>query len=75
MRFLPTTRRFDFKPDYADAYYNRGNLKRALENVESALVDYDKAIELDPDKAVFYNDRGGTKSLLQAIRGCNFRLQ
>ena len=46
--FFAYKKAIDLKPDYADAYYNRGNLKRTLEDVEDALVDYDAAIKLNP---------------------------
>ena len=34
-------------------------------NPEEALLAYDKAISLKPDNAIFYNNRGATKSLLE----------
>ena len=40
-------------PNYADAYYNRGNVKSELGQLEAAIEDYDKAICLKK------NDAGG----------------
>ena len=37
------------KPDFADAYHNRGNVLKDLKRVEEALASYDRAIELKPD--------------------------
>ena len=46
------------KPDYAEAYSNRGNALRDLKRLEDALASYDKAIALKPDFAEAYNNRG-----------------
>ena len=37
------------KPDFAEAYHNRGSLKEALGHHEEAASDYDMAIALKPD--------------------------
>ncbi|WP_366845961.1 tetratricopeptide repeat protein [Sphingorhabdus sp. EL138] len=39
------------KPDYADAFYNRGNALQDLKRLDDALASYDKAIALKPDYA------------------------
>ena len=46
------------KPDYADAYSNRGNALLELKRPEEALASYDKAIALKPDYADAYSNRG-----------------
>ena len=46
------------KPDYADAYSNRGNALKELEQFDAAIADYDKAIQLKPDLADAYSNRG-----------------
>jgi tetratricopeptide (TPR) repeat protein len=39
------------KPDSAEDYYNRGELKQAKDDLDGALADYDQAIEIKPDLA------------------------
>ena len=59
----------------AEAYYNRGKAKSALDNYDGAIADYEKAIELkpdyakEPDLAEAYYNRGTTKSNLSDHRG------
>ncbi len=44
------------KPDYIDAWNNKGNVLGDLDEPEEAIKCYDKAIELDPNYAgVWYN--------------------
>ncbi len=52
------------KPDYADAYYNRGVVKERLGQYEAALADLNQAIRLEPDDAEAYNNRGNVKIYL-----------
>jgi tetratricopeptide (TPR) repeat protein len=49
------------KPDYADAYNNRGLVRIDKGDVEGALGDYTEAIRLKPDYALAYNNRGGAR--------------
>ena len=49
------------KPDYAEAYNNRGNAKHDLDRHEDALADHDEAIRLKPDLPEAYNNRGNAK--------------
>ena len=53
------------KPDYAQAYNNRGNVKVLLERHEEAIADYDEAIRLKPDYAQAYYNRGNAKGRLE----------
>ena len=46
------------KPDYAEAYIDRGNALLELKRPTEALESYDKAIALEPDSATAHNDRG-----------------
>ena len=48
------------KPDYAEAYNNRGVAYDDLGESEKAIADYSKAIELKTDYAKAYNNRGCT---------------
>ena len=50
------------KPDYAEAYSNRGNEKNALGRHEDAIADCNQAVRLKPDLAEAYNNRGNAKS-------------
>ena len=52
------------KPDYAEAYNNRGIAKRTLERYEDAIADHDQAIRLKPDHAGAYTNRGIAKRTL-----------
>ena len=52
------------KPDYAEAYNNRGVAKAELGQYTAAIKDYDKAIQLKPDYAEAYLNRGSSKALL-----------
>jgi predicted O-linked N-acetylglucosamine transferase (SPINDLY family) len=46
------------KPDYAEAYCDRGNILHELKRLDEALASYDKAIALKPDIAEALNNRG-----------------
>jgi tetratricopeptide (TPR) repeat protein/S1-C subfamily serine protease len=52
------------KQPEAYAYSNRGNAKLALGNKQEAIIDYDRAISLNPKYAVAYNNRGNAKYAL-----------
>ena len=51
------------KPNYADAYNNRGIAYRHLKQYERAIADHDKAIQLNPNDAQVYSSRGLTYAL------------
>jgi tetratricopeptide (TPR) repeat protein len=61
----------ELKPDYADAYFHRGNARRVLVDSKgaadnkAAMVDYDQAIKLKPDYAEAYDSR----SLIRGVLG------
>ena len=38
----------ELAPDFVYAYYNRGNVLSILKDYRAAIVDYDRAIQLDP---------------------------
>ncbi|MGB3459922.1 MAG: tetratricopeptide repeat protein [Halobacteriota archaeon] len=48
----------ELDPNYAYAYYNRGNAYSDLMQYERAIEDYNKTIELDPNYTHAYNNRG-----------------
>lgn len=51
-------RAIEIRPDYADAYNNRGNVLQGLNRFSEALVSYDRSISLKPDSASAHNNRG-----------------
>lgn len=58
----------DLKPDYVEAYNNRGNAKSRIDDrLEDAIADYDEAISRKPDYAEAYFNRGNTKRKLDRI--------
>ena len=63
------------KPDFAEAYSNRGNTKEALGRHDDAIADHDEAIHLKPDFAEAYYNRGVSKVQQgrhdDAIADCN----
>ncbi len=54
----------DLVPDFAYAYYNRGNVHAKLSDFKSAVVDYTSAIEIDDKLAEAYYNRGLAKIYL-----------
>lgn len=50
------------KPDYPEAYYNRGNVYGDMNKLDQAIQDHSKAIGLKPDLAGAYNNRGNAYS-------------
>jgi protein O-GlcNAc transferase len=63
------------KPDYAEAYNNRGNVLRELKQFEEALANYEQAIKLMPPYAAAFNNRGVALLELdrfdEALASCN----
>ena len=49
------------KPDYAEAYINRGTDLERLGQLEEAMQSYDKAIQLEPDNAEAYSNRAAVQ--------------
>jgi len=43
------------KPDYADSYYNLGNIYRTLNQPEKSILNYERAVEILPNyfEAIF----------------------
>ena len=50
------TEAIKLKPDFAEAYYNRGNAHRSNGTYEEATKDFTKAIALKPDLVVAHNE-------------------
>ena len=53
------------KPDYPEAFYNRGIALQGLNRLDDALASYDKALALKLDFAEVFNNRGNA---LQELR-------
>ena len=52
------TKAIELKPDFAEAFNNRGFAWKNLGQYKRAIEDYNKAIELAPDNAIAYNNCG-----------------
>ena len=52
------TKAIDIKPDFANAYNNRGNAYGDKGDYDLAIEDYTKAIQFNPNYAEAYNNRG-----------------
>ena len=61
---LANDRAIRLRPDYAEAYNNRGLVKNTVKQHKEALADFDEAIRLKPDYAVAYDNRGVAKAAL-----------
>ena len=60
-------RTISLKPNFVEAYNNRGNAKQKQGQYEDALADYDEAVRLRPDYAEAYHNRGVVKGALDRI--------
>ena len=58
-----------YDPKDTSVYYNRGNAKYNLKDLEGAISDYDRAIECNPKFASAYYNRGGAKKVLGDFEG------
>ena len=54
------TKAIELKPDFPEAYYNRGATYYDKGDYNRAIEDYNKAIEIQPDDAQAYSNRGVT---------------
>jgi tetratricopeptide (TPR) repeat protein len=57
------------KPDYTDAYINRGDARGKLGDDKGAIADYDQAIKLKPDFTYAYINRGNARGNLGDNKG------
>ena len=63
------------KPDYAEAYYNRGTAKMLIGEYETAIADFDEAIRLNPEFVEAHYNRSQTKVSLSQIEGARYDLE
>ncbi len=59
----------------AEYYFNQGFVKYDLKDFHGAIADYTKAIEINPDYANAYNNRGDAKKALGIPGGAYFDYQ
>jgi tetratricopeptide (TPR) repeat protein len=58
-------------PEFAEAYFNRGNLMAISGELPAAYDDYTKAIELDPNLGEAFYNRGLVQIFMKDTRkGC-----
>ena len=57
------------KPDYPDAFNNRGNSRCVKGDLKGALQDYGEAIRLKPDLAEAFNNRGNARRAKNDLKG------
>jgi len=55
------TKAIELNPKFANAFYNRGCVKRKIGDYNGAISDYTKAIELDPNFLDAYYNRGNVR--------------
>ena len=55
----------ELKDDYANAYFNRGELNFELKQFPQAIRDYSRAIELTSNDPQYYNSRGHCRFMLE----------
>ena len=60
-------RALTIKPDYAEAYNNRGTALQELKRLEEALASYDQALRIKPDYAAAYYNRGNALKELKRL--------
>jgi hypothetical protein len=56
-------------PESEVAYYGRGNYKQSKKNFAGAMIDFNKAIDLNPEFALALNNRGAIKLYLRDLNG------
>jgi len=66
---LNLNKAIEIDPNYAAAYYVRGNIKEAFEDHHGAMKDYNKSIEKNPKFSDAYFVRGNVKMNLQDYYG------
>lgn len=57
----------ELEPDYANAWYNLGEIRFELAKVDAAIEAYDRAIALKPEDADAFNSRGHAKFRLGRV--------
>jgi hypothetical protein len=55
-------------PGYADAHRNLGNALLALDRVDDVIVEYEKALAIDPAKAAVHKDIAAAHLIMASPR-------
>ncbi len=63
------------KPDFVEAYYNRGTAKTFIADYEAAIADFDEAICLKPEFVEAYYNSGLTKSTVNQPKAAEHDLR
>ena len=63
------------KPDFAEAFYNRGTAKTFIAEYAAAIADFDAAIQLKPDFAAAYYNRSAAKLAFNQVEEAEYDLQ
>ena len=53
-----TSKAINFRPNFADAYFDRGYFHIELGRYDLAIADYNKVIQLEPNSSDAYVNRG-----------------
>lgn len=59
----------NINPQYAEAYYSRGNARLELKDYQGAINDFNQAIKINPQYGDAYSSRGTARSALGDIQG------
>jgi tetratricopeptide (TPR) repeat protein len=57
------------RPDYANAYMNRGGVKGVLNDYQGAIADLDRSLELDPGNATAHSNRAYPRRMIGDYEG------
>ncbi len=57
------------KPDFADAFFNRGNTRHEIGDFDGAIVDFDEVIRLKPEYGDAFMNRGAARKLKGDLKG------
>ena len=63
------------KPDYAEAYNNRGNARNELYDHQGAIEDYNQVIRYKPRYSIAYFNRANTRSVIANRPEYNLAIQ
>jgi tetratricopeptide (TPR) repeat protein len=57
------------KPDFADAFFSRGNTRHEIADFDGAIVDYDEVIRLKPEYVDAFINRGAARKSKGYLKG------